>query len=88
MVSPPIGVSFSARRRATEDQWYARVRDAKQRFDFAVALLAQAYREPGTTFVEPARAMEEQAREEFARELEIFTNLVVRGKMPGDEASG
>jgi hypothetical protein len=77
--------STAATRRAAEELWRARVIAAKTRFDWAVAELAQAAREPGSAGMERALEMEARAREEYRRDLQIFTDMIVRGKMPGDE---
>ena len=71
-------------RRALEESWRARVRATKLWFEFAVVQAAQAANDPSAT---RARAMEEQAREEYMRALQIFADLVVRGKTPDDEAA-
>jgi hypothetical protein len=76
-----------ASRRAEEERWRARVRAAKRRFDLAVAEADRASREPDAANVEMTQAMEEHARQEYLRELQIFTDLIVRGKMPGDETT-
>lgn len=81
----PDKLGILASRRAEEERWRTRVRAAKQRFDLAVAEAARALRESDAATVEMTRAMEEHARGEYLRELQIFTDLIVRGKMPGDE---
>jgi hypothetical protein len=79
--------SISAVRRAVEERWCARVRAAKLRFELAVAQAAQASREPNTSATQMYHEVEHEAREAYLRELQIFTDMVVRGKMPGDETT-
>ncbi|SPE43355.1 hypothetical protein SBA3_900010 [Candidatus Sulfopaludibacter sp. SbA3] len=73
--------------RAAEERWRARVSAAKVRFDLAVAEVARALQEPGNAAVERALEVEAQARAEYMRDLQIFTDMIVRGKMPGDETT-
>ena len=74
-----------ASRRAAEERWCARVRAAKLRFDLAVADAARALRQTDSATVEITQSVEEQARREYLRALQVFTDLIVRGKMPEDE---
>jgi hypothetical protein len=76
---------IAASRRAAEERWCGRVRAAKLRFDLAIAESARALGEHDITGLEMAQAIEEEAREEYLRELRIFTDMVMRGKMPGEE---
>ena len=74
--------SLFAVRRAVEERWCARVRAAKFRFDLAVEQASQAARGTDFAAAEMFRSMEQVAREEYLRELQIFTDIVVRGKLP------
>jgi hypothetical protein len=71
--------SLFAAQRAVEEQWSARVRAAKFRFDLAAA---QAFHGADSAAAEMLRAMEKDAREQYLRELQTFTDIVVHGKMP------
>lgn len=71
-------------RQAAEEQWRNRVRAAKLRFDLAVAQVAQAMRESSSVGLEQAMRMEVEAREVYTRELQVFTDMIVRDKMPED----
>ncbi|MDR3700387.1 MAG: hypothetical protein P4L56_12165 [Candidatus Sulfopaludibacter sp.] len=71
--------SLFAGQRAVEEQWRARVRAAKFRFDLAAA---QASHGADCAAVEMSRAMERDAREQYLRELQAFTDIVVHGKTP------
>jgi len=73
-------------RRAAEERWRARVLAAKLRFDFAVAQMEQALRCPGAGAIERALETESRARAEYQNELRIFTDMVVRGKLPEQES--
>ena len=79
--------SLLAVRRAVEERWCARVRAAKLRFDLALARAAQASLEPNAAAAEMYHEVAEEAREAYLRELTVFTDMVVRGKMPEDETA-
>ncbi len=76
--------SLFAARRAVEERWCARVRAAKFRFDLVVAQALEAASSADLAKVEMFRLMEQEARDNYVRELEIFTDIVVRGKLPED----
>ena len=82
MSAPQGDPSIFAMRQSAEEHWRDRVRAAKLRFDLAVAQVAQAMREPAPAVIEKAMALEVEAREEYTRELQVFTDMIVRGKMP------
>jgi len=69
-------------RLALEESWRARVRATKLWFEYAASQAAQA---AGTPAAERAQALELTAREDYMRALQIFADLVVRGKPPEDE---
>ena len=72
-------LSLFAERRVAEERWCARVRAAKFRFDLAAA---QASHGADPAAAEMLRLMERDAREQYLRELQTFSDIVVRGKMP------
>ena len=80
----PGDPSLHTGRRAVEEQWCARVRAAKFRFDLAVAQADQASQQTDTAASEMFRMMEQSARDDYLRELQTFTDIVVRGKLPGE----
>jgi len=86
-MSATTGDASLATRRAAEERWCARVRAAKLRFDLALGRAAQASRESDFATAEMFNEMAEDAREAYLRELTIFTDMIVRGKMPGDETT-
>ncbi len=62
-------------RRDAEDYLFGRVRAAKFCFDLALAQAETAGLDP---------AIVEKARLQYLQELEIFTDIVVRGIIPGE----
>ena len=78
-------LDISPARRAAEEQSRARVYAAKLRFDLAVAQREQLLRQYGPVATKQATAMEEEARREYQRELQIFANLIVRGEELEDQ---
>jgi hypothetical protein len=71
-----------AEQRPLEEQWRARVRAAKFRFDLAVAQAAHACQGGDSASVEMLRVMERDARDQYLRELQTFSDIVVHGKLP------
>jgi hypothetical protein len=72
------GPESSPARQTAEERCHARVCAAKLRFELALARVASSVGDPAV------QEIERQARSEYQRELQIFTDLVVRGKMPTD----
>jgi hypothetical protein len=75
-------LSLFAAQRAVEEQWRARVRAAKFRFDLAAAQATQTCHGADSDAAEMLRVMERDARELYLRELQTFSDIVVRGKLP------
>ncbi len=77
-----VDASLFAERRSAEERWCARVRAAKFRLDLAVAQATHACQGDDSAAVEMLRVMERDAREQYVRELQTFSDIVVRGKLP------
>lgn len=78
---------LSSGRWSVEESWRARVRATKLWFEFAAEQAAEAEVDSSTAGLAKARALEAAAREDYSQALRIFTDLVVRGKLPEDGAS-
>ena len=82
----------SEQRRAVEDLWRARLREARLRYEEASKAFRATFGEhfehrlasDPTYAIQQARKTETQALAEYMRVLKIFTDLTVHGKMPPD----
>jgi len=80
-----------------ENRWRARLAEAKRNHDQAVCQFrraAEVYRvreipaSDGSLGLHQAISIESSARREYIRVLRLFTDLVVHGKVPKDDAPG
>ena len=68
----------------TEEVWQRRVEAAKERYYLALAVVEEAAGSDSCTAILEARLEEERARREYLRVLEIFTRIVIHGKLPDE----